>query len=442
MIGKPNIVDQSAAGHVPSQPQLSLPKGGGAIRGIGEKFAANPVTGSGSMSIPIAVSPGRAGFGPALSLSYDSGSGNGPFGFGWSLALPAITRKTDKGIPRYGDGAEPDVFVLSGAEDLVPESGGRSGDLQPHRETRAAFGATTTCGGIARASRGSSLASSIGRTPSDPSDTFWRSISRDNVTTWYGRTPESRISDPADPRRIVQLADLRDPRRQGQRRELRLQGGGLARRRSRRNCTNATAPTRRAAPTATSSACATATACRTFPTWPSRRARRCPPTGASRSCSTTASTIRTTRIRCTSRSHGPAATTRSRATAPGFEVRTYRLCQRVLMFHHFADEPEVGANCLVRSTDFEYSFEADPDDARNPIYSFLLAATHAGYRRRRRRLSVEARCRPLEFEYSQPIVDEQVRDVDPESLRNLPAWGGRLAATAGSTSTARACPAS
>jgi hypothetical protein len=31
-------------------PSISLPKGGGAIRGMGEKFAANPVTGSGFMS--------------------------------------------------------------------------------------------------------------------------------------------------------------------------------------------------------------------------------------------------------------------------------------------------------------------------------------------------------------------------------------------------------
>src|ERR671936_146976 len=67
-------------------PTISLPKGGGAIRGIGEKFAANPVTGTGSMSVPIATSPGRSGVGPQLSLSYDSGSGNGPFG--WNLSLP------------------------------------------------------------------------------------------------------------------------------------------------------------------------------------------------------------------------------------------------------------------------------------------------------------------------------------------------------------------
>src|SRR5271166_2165218 len=68
-----------------SLPALTLPKGGGAIRGIGEKFSANPVTGTGTMAIPINVSPGRSGFGPELTLTYNSGAGNGPFGFGWSM---------------------------------------------------------------------------------------------------------------------------------------------------------------------------------------------------------------------------------------------------------------------------------------------------------------------------------------------------------------------
>src|SRR6266508_6906274 len=99
-------------GHSPAAPPtITLPKGGGAVRGIGEKFAANPVTGTGSISVPLATSPGRAGFGPQLSLSYDSGAGNGPFGFGWSLSLPSITRKTDKGLPRYQDAEEADVFI-------------------------------------------------------------------------------------------------------------------------------------------------------------------------------------------------------------------------------------------------------------------------------------------------------------------------------------------
>jgi hypothetical protein len=113
--------DESVAEHNAfSPPVISLPKGGGAIRGLGEKFAANPVTGTGSMRIPLAASSGRAGFGPQLALSYDSASGNGPFGFGWNLSIPAITRKTEKGLPLYRDSEESDVYLLSGAEDLVP----------------------------------------------------------------------------------------------------------------------------------------------------------------------------------------------------------------------------------------------------------------------------------------------------------------------------------
>ncbi|HYQ61374.1 MAG TPA: SpvB/TcaC N-terminal domain-containing protein, partial [Desulfatiglandales bacterium] len=170
-------------------PSISLPRGGGAIRGIGEKFAANPVTGTGSMSVPIATSPGRSGFGPQLSLSYDSGAGNGPFGFGWSLSLPSITRKTDKGLPKYRDAEESDEFILSGAEDLVPilvEGGGTW-----HRESlppRAVNGKTYHIqryrprieGLFARIERWTSQ--------DEPKDTFWRSISKDNITTWYGKT--------------------------------------------------------------------------------------------------------------------------------------------------------------------------------------------------------------------------------------------------------------
>ncbi len=81
-------------------PAISLPKGGGAARGIGEKFAANPVNGTGATTVPLFTSPGRSGFSPQLSLSYDSGAGNGSFGFGWTLSLPSITRKTDKGLPQ------------------------------------------------------------------------------------------------------------------------------------------------------------------------------------------------------------------------------------------------------------------------------------------------------------------------------------------------------
>lgn len=94
------------------------PQGGGAQSGLGEKFSPDLFTGTGNFSVPVAVPPGRNGFQPELTLGYSSGNGNGIFGLGWALGIPGITRKTSKGIPVYSDSQ--DVFILSGAEDLVP----------------------------------------------------------------------------------------------------------------------------------------------------------------------------------------------------------------------------------------------------------------------------------------------------------------------------------
>src|SRR5438105_3048543 len=105
--------NSSASGQI-----ISLPKGGGALHGVGEKFSPDLHTGTGNFTIPLALPPGRNGFQPQLSLGYSTGSGNGPFGLGWSLSVPGVMRKTSKGIPRYDDGN--DTFILSGAEDVVP----------------------------------------------------------------------------------------------------------------------------------------------------------------------------------------------------------------------------------------------------------------------------------------------------------------------------------
>jgi virulence plasmid B protein len=183
---------------------ISLPKGSGAIRGIGEKFAANPVTGTGSMTVPIATSPARSGFGPQLSLSHDSGAGNWPFGVGWTFSLPSIMRRTDKGLPQYRDAEESDVFMLSGAEDLVPlliKNGAASDpesfpsrtvgnvEYRIHRYRPCIEGLFARIECWTRTSDG---------------DTHWRSISKDNVTTLYrkretGSDPvQSRIYDQRD----------------------------------------------------------------------------------------------------------------------------------------------------------------------------------------------------------------------------------------------------
>jgi RHS repeat-associated protein len=107
------MADQSGT----AEQLISLPKGGGALRGIGESFSADLHTGTGNFSVPVATPPGRHRFGPNLSLAYSTGAGNGPFGLGWALSLPAVTRRTSRGLPTYDDDA--DTFVLSGTEDLV-----------------------------------------------------------------------------------------------------------------------------------------------------------------------------------------------------------------------------------------------------------------------------------------------------------------------------------
>ncbi|MGN6645031.1 MAG: SpvB/TcaC N-terminal domain-containing protein, partial [Cytophaga sp.] len=97
---------------------ISTPTGGGAITGMGEKFSPDLFTGTGNFSVPVASPPGRNGLQPQLSVGYSTGNGGSPFGLGWNLSVPGVSRKTSKGIPLYDDAK--DVFILSGAEDLIP----------------------------------------------------------------------------------------------------------------------------------------------------------------------------------------------------------------------------------------------------------------------------------------------------------------------------------
>src|ERR1700751_3137722 len=82
---------------------ISLPKGGGALHGIGEKFSPDLHTGTANFTVPLALPTGRNGFAPDLSLAYSSGSPNGPFGLGVAVPVPSVARRTAKGVPRYRD---------------------------------------------------------------------------------------------------------------------------------------------------------------------------------------------------------------------------------------------------------------------------------------------------------------------------------------------------
>ncbi len=374
------------------------------MHGIGEKFTANAATGTGSMSVPVAVSKARDGFGPALSLTYDSGRGNGLFGLGWSLSLPMITRRTDKGLPTYDDARESDVFLISDAEDLVPL-------LDPDRGwTRTPIVGPAYAPGyrIDRyRPRVESLFARIERwTRLADGDAHWRSTTKDNVTTWYGETAASRITDPGDATHIFSWLISRSQDDKGNAivyeyvpedavgvdtgaahestRSAAQRGTGrhLKRIHYGNRVSHLTEPALTAPgwmfevvfdygdhdPTTPAPAPSQPWTCRDDPFSVYRAA---------------------------------------------YEVRTYRLCERILMFHHFPDEAAVGADCLVRSTDLTYH----TGDAGGSV---LTSAIARGYRKDGDTY-VTAAMPPVEFGYSEAILRDDVYEVDADSLMNLPA---------------------
>lgn len=182
---------------MPDAPGIELPKGGGALQGIGEKFTANPATGTASFSVPIAMSPGRGGFGPQLGLSYDSGSGNSPYGLGWNVGVAAIMRKTQGQLPQYMDASESDTFILSGAEDLVPLLKEDNGDWISEDYTSGSYDIKRyrprTEGLWARIERWLDTGTGI---------SHWKTISKGNMTTIYGESASCRVADPNDAKKV------------------------------------------------------------------------------------------------------------------------------------------------------------------------------------------------------------------------------------------------
>jgi RHS repeat-associated protein len=415
-----------------SAPSISLPKGGGAIRGIGEKFAANPVTGTGSLSVPIATSPGRPGFGPQLSLTYDSGSGNGPFGFGWNLSLPSITRKTEKGLPKYQDGDQSDTFILSGAEDLVPVLKQQDNDWVPEDVPDRTIGTDTYQ--IQRyRPRIEGLFARIERwTNTQSNETHWRSISRDNITTVYGRTTDSRIEDPDAPDGFPRvfswlICESYDDKGNAIYYEYEPEdsAGIDLSQTNERNRTDKSLSANRylkrikygnKTPVEHHSDLP-----REFREDLSERTDWLFEVvfdyeeGHYEELPADPNAHQFVKARI-----DPAQDWQSRqdpfsSYRSGFEVRTYRRCHRVLMFHHFPDELGVD-DYLVRSTGFEYK--------EGPIASFIISVTQSGYVHKPSQTHpnryLKKSLPPLEFEYSKATIQNKVQDVDEESIENLP----------------------
>ena len=215
-----------------SSPTISLPKGGGAIRGIGEKFAANPVTGTGSMTRADRHQPRALRLRPAALAVLRLRRRQRPV----RLRLEPLASR-DHAQDRQGPAAvsttpsESDVFILSGAEDLVPvlvqDADGKWVRDEDAADPRTVDGDDLPRPPLPPAHRGPVRPHrALDATPTTPATSTGARSPRTTSSPSTARTPNSRIADPADPSRIFSwlICETRDDK--GNAVLYRLQGGG------------------------------------------------------------------------------------------------------------------------------------------------------------------------------------------------------------------------
>lgn len=336
---------------------------------------------------------------------------------GWSLGLGAVSRRTDKGLPRYRDGTdEEDIFTLSGEEDLVPQL------------SRDAPGKWTLPPPDERVSdnqkyqvrkyvpRTESSFSSIEKwTSTATGDSYWRVISAGNVTTYYGTSDDCRIRDPDDHSRVFSwlVSKVQDD-----------EGNEYVVTYKREDSANVDV------------------------TELSERNR----TAQNRTANLYLKSIKYGNVTSTYIKDRPKndflfevildyGEHNAEAPKPDdsgswlcrndpislrrstFEIRTYRLCQRILIFHNFPDEPEVGADCLVKAYELTYRSNrglSDDQHQGNPLCTFLEKVQYKSYRRVDGNYRV-ASLPPLELSYSIAKISDDVNELPASALANIPA---------------------
>lgn len=396
-------------------PSVALPKGGGSIKGIDEKFTVNAVNGTASFSIPLPFSNAR-GASPALDLSYNSGAGNGAFGLGWYLNLPSIKRKTDKELPQYFDDTDSDTFLFSGAEDLVPEfkkddtgfimdeDGNYEYNEDPLKspDYTIRFYRPRIEGLFARIERWTHKTSR---------EIKWMVTTKDNVTTLFGWSEASRIHDPEDPERIFEwlpkfvFDDKGNCSQYIYKKEdgtgfddtllcnrNRLEGGKIT-------YTNL---------------------------YPERvlYGNKTPYYNKYNGPYPLKSdymfqTVFDYGEYETDAPYSKNSSWSIRGDAfsdykAGFEIRTLRLCKRVLLFHCFPEPLIPGGQALVKSMNFQY------DTSAQEGFTFLKSITVFGYIKKTGNSYTSKNLPPIEFEYQKHEWSREVISLSSEDLVDAP----------------------
>ncbi|MBC7865138.1 MAG: sugar-binding protein, partial [Bacteroidia bacterium] len=380
-------------------PSISLPKGGGAIKGMGETFQPNSFSGSGSFSIPVPVTPAR-GFEPKLSLNYSSGSGNGPFGMGFQISIPAISIRTEKGLPKY-DGE--DRYVISGAEELVPQL-----DANGKIEERAVGDFLVR----QYRPRTEGLFARIERYWNKPGNScFWKIVTKENRTNIYGFEKAEQIYDSENINNIFQwlLCETFDSHGNSIKYEYKSDDfknvAASANELNRNHINNKYIKSVRYG--------------NKTPKQRSETYKNQTPLKNDFLFEVVFDYGEHTDFE---EAHKQTDTWKYRKDSfssyrSGFEIRTHRLCKRVLIFHHFDELKQIntGYPFLIKALELNYQKKNDGTDTAISSASFLNSVTVKGYRKFKKNNDEKPKyyCKtlpPLEFTYStfKPEYDSSI----------------------------------
>lgn len=400
----------------PNQPRtirFGLIFGGGAIKGIDEKFSVNAVNGTASFSIPIPASQAR-GISPELNLSYNSAAGNGIFGLGWELSLPSIKRKTDKKPPQYFDDIDSDTFLFSEAEDLVPEyKKENDGSLSLDTEGNYLINEKDSADGLFKIRfykpRIEGLFARIERWFHKASGEIkWRVITKENVTTLFGWNADSRIADPKDDKRIFEwlpefvFDDKGNCARYIYKKENEAGfDASLPHNRNRLENKKITYVNLYLEKVLYGNKTPYKKFGDAFPSETDFLFQTVFDFGKY-DLNAPYTEIKDWDFRKDAFSEYKS----------GFEIRTTRLCRRILLYHFFSELP--GGNALVKSLDFEYDATTEKD------FTFLKSLTSCGYIKQANGIYTSKKLPSIEFTYQKHDWNDEIKTVSPENLVHSP----------------------
>jgi len=395
-------------------PSISLPKGGGAIKGIDEKFSVNAVNGTSSFSVPLPFSPAR-GASPSLGISYSSGAGNGIFGLGWNLSLGSIKRKTDKGLPQYFDSIDSDTFLFSEAEDLVPEfKKNPDGSFTLDENDEYTINEKSSTDGLFTINnyipRIEGLFARIERwTKKSDGRIKWRVITKENTTTLFGWTDNSILANPDDAKKIYEwlpefvFDDKGNCSQYIYKKEDEVGfDDSLVHNRNRLKGGKITYANLYIDKVLYGNKTPYNQFGDAFPNEADYFFKTVFDYGTTDYQTEPIDQMNPWDFR-------PDAFSDYKA---GFEIRTTRLCKRVLLFHQFKGANEYDG--LVRSVNFEYDTSTEQD------FTFLKTITSYGYIKKPDGAYAHKKLPPMEFTYQSHDWNKEVKTISSESLVHAP----------------------